>query len=107
VNINSRFTWRGGNRYTPIDLDASLLQGTEVRVYDEAYSKKVADYLRLDVSSAFRLNFQRWAFIFSIEIQNVTNRQNISRYAFDSFTKTIRTNYMFGIMPVFNFKVEF
>jgi hypothetical protein len=107
LNINSRFTWRGGNRYTPIDLDASLQQGTEVKITDLAYSEKVADYLRLDVSSALRFNFERWAFIFSLEIQNVTNRLNISRYAFDPFTSTIRTNYMFGIMPVFNFKIEF
>jgi hypothetical protein len=107
LNINTRFTWRGGNRYTPIDLEASVLQGLEVKISDLAYSEKVADYVRLDVSSALRFNFERWAFIISLEIQNVTNQQNISRYAFDPFTNTIRTNYMFGIMPVFNFKIEF
>jgi hypothetical protein len=35
------------------------------------------------------------------------NRKNINSYNFDPYINDIRTNYMFGIMPVFNFKFEF
>lgn len=107
IGFNSRFIWRGGNRYTPIDLTLSQAQGTEVYSSQIPYSSQLPDYLRIDFSASLRFNYSNWSLIFSTEIQNVTNRLNINRYFFDPYTKEIRTAYMFGIMPVFNFKVEF
>lgn len=105
--VNTRITWRGGNRYTPVNLAASLQQGQEVLYNDKAFSAHVPDYFRTDVSTNLRFNFHTWAFSMAVEIQNVTNHLNINRYYFDPYTKEIRTAYMFGIMPVFNFKFEF
>jgi hypothetical protein len=105
--FNSRIIWRGGNRYTPIDEQASLLSGSEVKFNESTYNERVSDYFRIDISTNVRFNFPSCSFIVSTEIQNVTNRLNINRYYFDPYTKSIRTVYMFGIMPVFNVKVEF
>lgn len=105
--INTRVTWRGGNRYSPIDLNASLLNGYEVLYPNREYSLRVPDYFRADVSTNVRFNYKTWALTISTEIQNVTNRLNINRYYFDPYTKEIRSALMFGIMPVFNFKFEF
>jgi hypothetical protein len=105
--INTRVTWRGGNRYTPIDLNASLTQGAEVLYADQLFSLRAPDYFRADISTNVRFNYKTWAFSISTEIQNVTNRLNINRYFFDPYTKEIRSALMFGIMPVFNFKFEF
>jgi hypothetical protein len=105
--LNARLIWRGGNRYTPIDLEASLQQGREVLQQTAPFSQKVPDYFRVDVSTNLRFNFANWAFSISVEIQNATNRLNINRYIFDPYTDEIRALKMFGIMPVFNFKFEF
>lgn len=107
LNLNARLIWRGGNRYTPIDLNQSQLQNKEVLINQMIYSEKLKDYLRVDVSGFLKFNFKKWALIFSIEIQNITNQKNIARYNYDVFLKEIKTSYMFGIMPVFNFKFEF
>lgn len=105
--VNTRIILRGGNRYTPINLAASMQQGQEVLYTNQAFSAHVPDYFRMDVSTNLRFNFHTWAFSMAVEIQNVTNHLNINRYYFDPYTKEIRTAYMFGIMPVFNFKFEF
>jgi hypothetical protein len=105
--INARIIWRGGNRYTPIDTAASILQGREVLFTDQAYSKRVPDYFRMDISTHVRFNFRKWAFSISAEVQNVINRLNVNRYFYDPYTQEVRTAFMFGIMPVFNFKFEF
>lgn len=105
--INCRIIWRGGNRYTPIDTVASILQGREVLFTEQAYSKRVPDYFRMDISTHVRFNFRKWAFSISAEVQNVTNRINVNRYFYDPYTQEVRTAVMFGIMPVFNFKFEF
>jgi hypothetical protein len=107
LGLNTRITWRGGNRFTPIDEAVSIQNGYEIQYTDKAFTEHVPNYFRIDVSSNVRFNFHTWAFSIAVEIQNVTNRLNINRYFFDPYTKEIRTAYMFGIMPVFNFKFEF
>lgn len=106
-SINSRIIWRGGNRYIPVDLNESIAQGREVLLEGEAYVEKLPDFFRWDLSTAVKFNFKKWAFSVSLEVQNVINRKNINRYGYDPYLQQIRIDYMFGIMPVFNFKFEF
>jgi hypothetical protein len=107
IGANTRITWRGGNRYTPINEQASNNAGYEILYNDRAFSEHVPGYFRTDISANIRFNYEKWAFSIAIEIQNVTNRLNINRYFFDPYTKEVRSALMFGIMPVFNFKFEF
>jgi hypothetical protein len=107
ISINTRLIWRGGNRYIPIDLVASQAQGRQVELPGEAYTQKLPDYFRWDASVLVKFNFNKWAFGISLDVQNVINRKNVNSYYFDPYLNTIRTSYMFGIMPVFNFKFEF
>jgi hypothetical protein len=107
IAINTRIIWRGGNKYNPIDLAASQAQGRQVELPGEAYTQKLPDYFRWDASVLLKFNFNKWAFGISLDVQNVLNRKNINSYVFDPYINNIRTNYMFGIMPVFNFKFEF
>ncbi len=106
-SMNLRTIWRGGNRYTPINELASVQSGYEILEENQTFSKRVPDYFRIDFSSSLRFNYQKWAFSIALEIQNITNRLNVNRYFFDPYTQEIRTAFMFGIMPVFNFKFEF
>jgi hypothetical protein len=107
IGANTRITWRGGNRYTPINEQASINAGYEILYNDRAFSEHVPGYFRTDISANIRFNYEKWAFSIAVEIQNVTNRLNINRYFFDPYTKEVRSALMFGIMPVFNFKFEF
>lgn len=106
-SVNMRMIWRGGNRYTPIDTAASLQQNREVLIQEEAFTRRLPDFFRLDASTVLKFNFPRWALSVSLEVQNITNRQNVNRYYFDPYTREVRTAYMFGITPVLNIKVEF
>jgi len=107
LGANTRITLRGGNRYTPINEEASKLAGYEILYTEKAFSEHVPNYFRTDISANVRFNYKTWAFSIAVEIQNVTNRLNVNRYFFDPYTKEVRSALMFGIMPVFNFKFEF
>lgn len=107
AGVNARLLWRGGNFYTPIDTAVSVAAGREVLRVSEAFSRRLPAYFRMDCSATLRLNFRRWAFSFSAEVQNITNRLNVMRYFFDPYTRQVQTAYMFGIMPVLNVKAEF
>ncbi|MFM7565311.1 MAG: hypothetical protein ACKO4K_01040 [Flavobacteriales bacterium] len=78
--LNLRIIYRGGNRYTPIDEVQSKLQGKEVLLDAQPFASRLPAYFRTDASASLRFNYTKSSMVFSTEIQNVTNQQNINRY---------------------------
>nr|MBX2840706.1 TonB-dependent receptor [Flammeovirgaceae bacterium] len=105
--IDLKMTTAGGRYYTPIDLEKSIEEGEEVLNNEEAFSIKYDDYFRTDVKIAYRMNKKKSTHEFAIDIQNVTNRQNIYRQSFNSRTNTITKQYQLGLFPVPQYRILF
>jgi hypothetical protein len=43
----------------------------------------------------------------SLDIQNVTNRQNVFNRSYDRVKGEVVSNYQTGMIPVLNYKIEF
>jgi hypothetical protein len=104
---NFRMSWVGGRFFTPIDLAASNSAGTAVYDTENAFSQKQADYFRIDVRLAWRLEQKKSTMEFAIDLQNVTNYQNVFMQSYDPLSKTITTEYQQGFFPVPTFRVTF
>lgn len=107
LGINGKALLAGGNRYTPIDLEASIEQGQEVRQEDKPFSVKAGDYWRFDVGLSYKINRQRLTHTILLDIQNVTGRQNLYSQYYDNEKKSIEAYTQTGFFPVFNYRVEF
>ena len=107
IGINARFTWSGGKRQTPIDLEASMEQGITVYRWDGIFSEQSKDYLRLDLGVSFHYYRERTEHILSLEVQNLTNRYNVWTEYFDPYAEVIREYPMAGLIPVINYRIEF
>lgn len=107
LNINLRFVWSGGNRYTPIDLLQSINEGTQVYDFESAYSKQFPDYVRLDLKVGYKLNRKRTTHEFMLDVQNVTNRTNYAGQYFDSNSSEVKRTRHLGIVPVLSYKILF
>ena len=107
LGINGKALLSGGNRYTPIDLPASIEQGQEVRQEDKPFGVKAGDYWRFDIGLSYKINRQRLTHTILLDIQNVTGRQNVYSEYYDNETKSIETYTQTGFFPVFNYRVEF
>lgn len=107
IGANLRTMWRGGYRNVPIDLEASRQMQSEVRNYAQAFETKIPDYFRVDVGTSFRKNKSNWAWVLSLDIQNVTNRSNIWDENYDPEKQMVEQTYMVGLVPVLNYRVEF
>lgn len=107
LGINGKALLAGGNRYTPIDLAASIEQGQEVRQEDKPFSVKAGDYWRFDIGLSYKINRQRLTHTILLDIQNVTGRLNVFSEYYDNETKSIETYTQTGFFPVFNYRVEF
>jgi len=107
IALNTRFFWAGGKRTTPIDLEASRIAGNTVRIWDRAYEDKLRDYWRLDVGFSYRKNKPKFSSVVSLDIQNVTMRDNPFSEYYDSESDSIQEDFQLGILPILSYRIEF
>jgi len=107
IGFNTRILLKGGNRTTPILLEESINSGTTVKDLDQWMEGKVPDYFRWDAGTYFRNNRPAFSWIISLDIQNITNRQNIYNTYYNPGDQNIQYIYLLGIIPILNFRIEF
>ncbi|MBC5992750.1 TonB-dependent receptor [Pontibacter cellulosilyticus] len=107
ISTNLKLMWAGGNRYTPIDLEKSRAAAAEKLVEEKRFSLKADDYYRSDIRVSYRKNKPKASYILSLDIQNVTNRQNMFAQYYDRMKEDIKTYYQMGMVPVLNYRIEF
>ncbi len=110
-SVNFKTLVHGGFRYSP-EAFAKTPSGLGYLypVTSETYSKQTPYYLRLDMGLKYRQNNPRYSWIISLDVQNLTNRQNIIDYQSTLGPRNqifLSPTTGIGIVPVLNFKVEF
>lgn len=105
--LDARMTYAGGKRYVPIDLNASIAAGAEVRDASKAYQYRYAPYFRLDVKPSYRLNTKRFTHELSVDIQNITKHDNIFQQRYDPTTKQITTDYQLKFFVIPQYRLTF
>ncbi len=105
--INLKIIWRGGERYTPVDLPNSILQNQTVYENNNTNSLKIPDYFRMDAGIYYRRNTKKYSWTLSFDGQNVTNRLNVEAYVYDPVTRSTIVQQNLGIVPVLAWKLEF
>ncbi len=110
VTFDTKFTTSGGRPYTPIDLEATRANGgRQVLQEDLAYSKTYPEYLRLDMKFGFRLNSRskKMSHQFFVDLQNITDRENVFVDRYNPVTDRINTVYQNGFFPDFMYRIQF
>lgn len=100
-------TYAGGRRYTPIDLEASQLFGTEVLIEEERFAAQHPNYFRFDFKTTLKHNGKKVNQEFSVDLQNLTNQQNIFQQGYNATTGQIGTVYQRGFFPNVQYKINF
>lgn len=104
---NIKMVYAGGFRYSPIDLARSMNQGHTVVDEKNAFSLQNPAYFRTDLRLSITWNRKSLTSTLSLDVQNVSNRENLYSQYFDPFKGKIANSYQTGIIPVLNYKVEF
>ncbi|MEM7037310.1 MAG: hypothetical protein AAF570_10045, partial [Bacteroidota bacterium] len=103
LSFYTRFVYRGGHPVTPIDLDASRTAGATVFFNDQLYEARLDDYFRPDLGIHFRNHKDKWAWILSLDIQNVISRDNEREQFYDFQTGEIGMRTHLGLIPILNY----
>ncbi len=107
LGINIRTVYAGGYRTTPIDVEQSQQLGYTVYVDKEAYSLQNPGYMRADMRISMKWNKRHLTSTLSLDIQNITNRKNVSDSYYDATENKVVTTHQTGLIPVLNYIVEF
>ncbi|MEZ4720512.1 MAG: TonB-dependent receptor [Flavobacteriales bacterium] len=100
-------SYAGGKPYTPVNEAASVLANVEVLDESKAFTKRHPDYFRTDLKIYYRINYKKVYTEFAMDLQNLTNHQNIFSRQFDPRTGDYITFYHMGFFPMFTFRCLF
>ena len=107
LGLSGRIIWAGGQRHTPIDLEASREAGYTVWEQELAWSEQYDDFIRLDFKASFIKNRKKSTHTIELDIQNATNRLNIMGAYYDPDEDIINTWTQMGIIPTIIYRIEF
>ncbi|MBK7625931.1 MAG: TonB-dependent receptor [Bacteroidales bacterium] len=109
IGINAKYVFRGGYRFTPVDEKKSLKSKRIIYDNTSYYEGQLPDFWRLDAGINFRRNHNHYSWIIMLDIQNAANHKNVFRRRFNWENGGIVSSDVLslGIIPVFNFRVEF
>jgi hypothetical protein len=105
--LSLKLTTAGGRYTTPIDYEASQAARVAVYRHEQAYSQQQAAYVRADVKLGYKINRARLTHELALDVQNVTNRDNVLRQAYNPRTNRIGTAYQQGLLPIASYRVTF
>ncbi len=107
--FDTKITTAGGRYYTPLDLEASIISQTPQEIDELAYSERFDSYFRFDVKFGFKMNSKKRQIShqFFMDIQNVTNRDNIFARRYNRQTNMINEAYQLGFFPDFMYRIQF
>jgi hypothetical protein len=107
LGINGRFIWTGGRRDTPIDQDKVGIEKWDVSDQKRTNAVELAPYLRLDIGVSYRINNKRASHEILVDIQNVTNRENIGGSYYDDENEKQIIYTLQGILPTISYRIYF
>lgn len=107
LGLNGKVLMSGGMRQSPIDINQSIATGETVYVPKKYYTDQVPAYWRADIGAYYKINRKRSTHSITLEVQNVTNRQNFYYSYFDRDAGAIKTVNQLGLFPNIAYRIDF
>jgi hypothetical protein len=106
LSVNTKASYVGGKRYVPVTVTLTEEDPNEID-WTQAYTNKLPDYFRLDLNINMKNNFKRLSVDWFIEIDNITNHQNIWQKYYNASRNKEEYIYQYGFFPIGGCRVYF
>jgi len=107
LGINLRLTFQGGDRYTPINEQASLDQHDIIFDESKSYTEQYKSAINGDISINYKINKKRTTHEIALKILNVGGYTGQHGYLYNEHTGIIEKRDVVGILPNLSYKIEF
>ncbi len=105
--LNFKSIYSGGYRNIPVKIAESRQAGYIILDENNAWSLQNPAYFRTDIRASLKWNRKHFTSTLSLDIQNVSNRENVYSTYYDFKAERYVYTYQTGIIPVLNYKIEF
>jgi hypothetical protein len=105
--LNGRLTYMGGDRLTPILESESIQTGEIISDYSKAYTGKEKNALLLSLSISYRVNKQKHAGIWSLQVMNALGNEEFRGYEINNQTGLPEKKFDRIVVPNLSYKIEF
>jgi len=101
--VNLKSLYCGGQRYTPINIEESMILQKTVFNNDQAFSKQFTPYNRTDIKVSFKMNGKKFTVEWALEIMNIFDQKNVYSQYLNRKTSEINYTYQLGrtFMPCY------
>ncbi|GAB5410082.1 MAG: carboxypeptidase regulatory-like domain-containing protein [Balneolaceae bacterium] len=106
LGLNLKINHAGNKRYTPINASLSAQNNREVRLIEDVFAERFPTYFRADLQFSLRKNVKRRTSEWRLDIQNITNRENIVFNYYSFSTQQIVQEGQFGLIPILSYRIE-
>ncbi len=107
LSINWKLTTTGGRFVRSVDLGRSAEARTTVYNDKQAFTEQQPAYFRTDLKIGYKMNRRHLTHELAIDLQNLTNYQNVFQQAYNPRTNRIGTAYQQGFLPIPYYRLTF
>ncbi|MDR1402156.1 MAG: prevent-host-death protein, partial [Tannerellaceae bacterium] len=107
LSVNLRLTYQGGERYSPVDEAASMLEQAVVYDASRAYGKQASPGLISSFTASYKINRKKRAHEFAIKIMNANGYEEFDGHYYNYKKKTIEMYKSSITIPNISYKTEF
>ncbi len=109
LSANAKFTLQGGERYSPLDTEASLAHPDKEAQYDEtrAYSQQYPVMFIAYFTVSYKINKKKVAHEFAIKALNVTGTKEYYGYHYNLKSGVMERNGQSIPISNISYKLEF
>lgn len=112
ISFATKFTYGGGKRYSPVDVNASNAIMDVVADNNKVNTLQFNPYNRLDLRIAYKINGKKAAYEIALDLVNILNTKNVLALSYAPDPANINAdplikNYQLGFLPLFYVKVDF
>ncbi len=105
--LNGKLLWNGGQRYIPLNKEASLAQDDDIWQYNKAFNDRLDHIFQCNFTASYKINRPKVSHEIFLDIVNLTNNQsNIYEY-YNDYDKTIEYQKQLSLLPNFMYRIYF
>lgn len=105
--VDGKLNLAGGQRYSPIDMEASRAAGYTQYDQTRAWSLQLPAYMNANLRMGIKFTGRFTTQEIAINISNITNRKNPFYLKYDPATDSQKMVYQFGLMPDILYRIMF
>lgn len=107
LSLNSRVTYQGGNRYSPINEAASKVAKEAIFDETKAFSMQVAPALNVHFTASYKLNKRKSSREIALKILNLTSQPDFNGFRYNLQTRAVEKDLNPIVIPNLSYKIEF